>query len=115
MMCLESRVIPILSGIFAFIDTNRNLDIVTESKSNTWQFNMWMEILHDPEVTQLKYQDMVSPKKSLELHEVAVKSTSVDGRVFSAKMPYSWLIIDLVQTILKTTLESRNKTGTFEK
>jgi hypothetical protein len=35
--CLESKVIPILAGIIAFIDTNRNLDILT-SITDTGRF-----------------------------------------------------------------------------
>ncbi|XP_052087598.1 E3 ubiquitin-protein ligase rnf213-alpha-like isoform X5 [Mytilus californianus] len=109
-MCLESRIIPILAGLFAFMDSNRNLDILTENESNHWNVSIWLDILNDPEITQIKYQNMVSPTKHLELHEVAVKPTSVEGKVFSAKMSFSWLIIDQVQKILKTTIESEDTT-----
>lgn len=110
-MSLESRIIPILAGLFAFLDSNRNLEILTENESNHWNVNIWLHILNDPELTQIKYQNMVSPTKHLELHEVAVRPTSVEGKVFSAKMSFSWLIIDQVQKVLKTTIESEDTTG----
>jgi hypothetical protein len=37
--CLHSKVIPILAGIIAFIDTNRNLNILTRHDLQSWQID----------------------------------------------------------------------------
>jgi hypothetical protein len=73
---LESKVIPLLAGIIAFIDTNRNLDILTNKEE--WKIDLWLQIFNDPELTQLKYSLIVSPSRQQELQEVAVKSTSME-------------------------------------
>ena len=108
--CLESKVIPIVAGIIAFIDTNRNLDILSSSNNEDWKIDIWLQIFNNPDLTQLKYSLMVSPSQQ-ELQEVAVKTTSVDGNVFSALMPFSWLIFGQIDDVLRKTMESKEKQG----
>jgi hypothetical protein len=54
---------------------------------------------------------MVSPSRQQELQEVAVKTTSVDGNVFSALMPFSWLIFGQIDEVLRKTIESKDIAG----
>jgi hypothetical protein len=54
---------------------------------------------------------IVSPWRRTELQEIIVKSTAVDGKVFSAVMPFSWLIYRQVDETLKTTKESEEYMG----
>ena len=108
--CLESKVIPIVAGIISFIDTNRNLDILSSSNNEDWKIDIWLQIFNTPDLTQLKYSLMVSPSQQ-ELQEVAVKTTSVDGNVFSALMPFSWLIFGQIDDVLRKTMESKEKQG----
>ncbi|XP_052062754.1 E3 ubiquitin-protein ligase rnf213-alpha-like isoform X2 [Mytilus californianus] len=105
--CLEAKVIPVLAGIIAFMDTNRNLDILENSSDQDWQVAIWLQILNDPELTQLKYSLMVSPTRLQELQEITVKTTSVDGRVFSAKMPFSWIIFGQIEDVLRNSMETK--------
>ncbi|XP_052062678.1 E3 ubiquitin-protein ligase rnf213-alpha-like isoform X2 [Mytilus californianus] len=108
LQCLESKVIPVLAGIIAFIDTNKNLDILANRNQNDWQFNLWSQILNDPELTNLKYSLMVSPKRHKELHEVSVKTTSMDGKLFSASMPFSWIIFGQIEEVLRKTIDAKD-------
>ncbi|CAG2250091.1 RNF213 [Mytilus edulis] len=102
---LESKVVPILAGIISFIDTNRNLDILirNEEQEQNWQTEVWLKIINDPELTQLNYMTIVSPKQKQELSEYVVKTTSSTGRVFSAIMPFSWLIYNQIDEVLVNT------------
>ncbi|XP_052086034.1 E3 ubiquitin-protein ligase RNF213-like [Mytilus californianus] len=102
---LESKVVPILAGIISFIDTNRNLDILirNEEQKQKWQTELWLQIINDPELTQLNYTTIVSPKQQQELSEYVVKTTSSTGRVFSAVMPFSWLIYNQIDEVLVNT------------
>jgi hypothetical protein len=109
--CLESKVIPILAGIIAFIDTNRNLDILSSGDNQDWKIGIWLQSFNNPDLTQLKYSLMVSPSRHQELQEVAVKTTSVDGNVFSALMPFSWLIFGQIDEVLRKTIESKDIAG----
>lgn len=111
--CLESKVIPILAGIIAFIDTNRNMDILTKNPTDSWHINMWVDIFNNPELTQLTYSWIVSPTRQYELQEVAVKTTSKDGKPFPAVMPFSWLIFGQIEDILRKSIETKENTGNF--
>jgi hypothetical protein len=51
---LESKVIPILAGIIAFIDTNRNLDILASGDNQDWKIGIWLQSFNNPDLTQLK-------------------------------------------------------------
>ncbi|XP_071137099.1 E3 ubiquitin-protein ligase rnf213-alpha-like [Mytilus edulis] len=108
--CLESKVIPILAGIIAFIDTNRNMDILTNNPTDSWHIHMWVDIFNNPELTQLKYSWIVSPTRQHELQEVAVKTTSKDGKPFPAVMPFSWLIFGQIEDILRKSIETKEST-----
>ncbi|VDI72431.1 Hypothetical predicted protein [Mytilus galloprovincialis] len=103
--CLESKVIPLLAGIIAFIDTNRNLDILTFNEQ--WKIGLWLQIFNDPELTQLRYTGIVSPSRHQELQEVIVKTTSLEGKVFSAGLPFSWLIFQQIDEVLRNTINTK--------
>ncbi|VDI21571.1 Hypothetical predicted protein, partial [Mytilus galloprovincialis] len=105
-LCLESRVLSILTGIFAFIDTNRNLDILVKNTSQNWSVSLWLDIWNNLDITQIRYEDMVSPTKHLEVMEVTTKTTSVEGKLFSAKMPFSWLAFEQIRNIMRNVIDS---------
>ena len=108
---MESKVIPILAAVISFIDTNRNLDILNRSDLQTWQVDLWMEFVNNTNLSQLTYLNTVSPKQQHELQEVAVKTTSVDGRVFSGTMPFSWLIFQQIDDVLLKTEQALKDEG----
>lgn len=110
-LCLESRVLSILTGIFAFIDTNRNLDILVKNTSQNWSVSLWLDIWNNLDITQIRYEDMVSPTKHLEVMEVATKTTSVEGKLFSAKMPFSWLAFEQIRNIMRNVIDSEENKG----
>lgn len=102
-------MVPILAGIVSFIDTNRNLDILirNDEQKQTWQTDLWLHFINDPELTQLNYATIVSPKQQ-ELQEVFVKTTSATGKVFSATMPFSWLLYNQIDEVLTNTKETQD-------
>jgi hypothetical protein len=44
----------LLAGVIAFIDTNRNMNIIVNEESQNWQIFLWIEILNCPPVTKIK-------------------------------------------------------------
>jgi len=55
MQYLESRVTPLLAGVLAYIDTNNNLDVLVHN-SEPWLRHMWLHMLADSNITELKYR-----------------------------------------------------------
>ena len=51
---LESKIAPILAGIIAYLDTNHNLDLLTQTES-PWKQQIWLTMLNTPESLQLTY------------------------------------------------------------
>jgi len=55
MQYLESRVTPLLAGVLAYVDTNNNLDVLVHN-SDHWLRHMWLYMLADSNITELKYR-----------------------------------------------------------
>ncbi|XP_071172243.1 E3 ubiquitin-protein ligase RNF213-like [Mytilus edulis] len=101
--CLEAKIVPVLAGIIAFIDTNNNLDML--SHDDTWKTDLWLRIMNNPFLTQLKYSAIVPPSLKQDMGDIPVKSTALDGKMFTACMPFSWLIFRQVDDILRKTMD----------
>ncbi|KAK3585576.1 hypothetical protein CHS0354_036763 [Potamilus streckersoni] len=107
---LESKISPILAGIIAHIDTNHNLDIIhNHITSGDWKARLWLQILNTPGAIQLQYSDLQSPTRQQELNEVIVKTTGCEGQIFTAVMPFSWLIYEQIDVIWRTAHENQEE------
>lgn len=104
---------PVLAGIIAFMDTNNNLDLLSHDKN--WKTDIWLKIMNNPFFTQLKYSAIASSSSKQEMDEVPVKSTAMDGKMFSACMPFSWLIFRQVDDILRKTVHRSQAEGNFKR
>jgi hypothetical protein len=51
-------VTPMLAGLLAFADVNRNLDILRHAFEHRvhWLYDLWLDLLEDSDVTVLKYR-----------------------------------------------------------
>ena len=94
----------LLAGVIAFIDTNRNMNIIVNEESQNWQRFLWIEILNCPPVTQLQNIDFA-------VSEFVVQGTAYEGGYFSAAMPYSWLIYRHIEQLLKISFEEPQSQG----
>ncbi|XP_053396009.1 E3 ubiquitin-protein ligase rnf213-alpha-like [Mercenaria mercenaria] len=97
---LENKVSPILAGIIAYLDTNDNLKILQEEHCQ-WKQELWLTFLHTVDAINLHFTDLQSPTRQSDLPEVVVMTTGSEGHVFSARMPFSWLMINQINEILK--------------
>ncbi|XP_076109129.1 E3 ubiquitin-protein ligase rnf213-alpha-like [Mytilus galloprovincialis] len=95
--CLEEKLASLLAGIIAFIDKNCNMNIVISEQAHHWQRFVWLNILNCPQVTQLHYTHSMG--------EHVVQGTAYEGGGFLAGMPFSWLIYNQIDEIMKTTFE----------
>lgn len=101
-----------LAGIIAFVDKNRNMDIL--AKAECWKRKIWLEILNSPSVTCLKYEDLIGQKQNKVPSEFIVEGTSHDGELFNAKMPFSWIIQTLIDNLYKLNFDRPDmKYGNF--
>ncbi|XP_041354620.1 E3 ubiquitin-protein ligase rnf213-alpha-like [Gigantopelta aegis] len=100
LQCLENKIVTVLAGVVAFLDTNRNLDIIRDMPSDHWAHILWLRILHSPSVCQLHYKDLLSPETHQELGEIIPYNTGVHGMPFTAELPFSWLLQQLIENAL---------------
>ncbi|XP_052808691.1 E3 ubiquitin-protein ligase rnf213-alpha-like isoform X2 [Mya arenaria] len=105
--CLQtiiSKVSPILAGIIAYLDTNRNLDLIQSDVA--WKQMLWTSFLNTEGAIQLQYSDLQSPKRRSDLGEMLVMTTGREGHMFSACLPFSWTMIQMIADILHGILPS---------
>ncbi|XP_053396339.1 E3 ubiquitin-protein ligase rnf213-alpha-like isoform X2 [Mercenaria mercenaria] len=96
---LEAKIAPILAGIIAYLDTNDNMKILQEHC--LWKQELWLKVLNTADAINLQFADLQSPKRQSDLLEVVVMTTGCEGHMFSARMPFSWLLINQISEILK--------------
>ncbi|XP_060597648.1 E3 ubiquitin-protein ligase rnf213-alpha-like, partial [Ruditapes philippinarum] len=99
---LETKVAPILAGIIAYLDTNDNIKILQEDCD--WKQKLFLTILNTVDAISLKFADLQSPTRKSDLQEVVVMTTGCEGHLFSARMPFSWLLINKINDLLKLPL-----------
>lgn len=99
--CLESKVTPVLADIITSLDTNRNLDIVTNSFKE-WKGQLWRHLLN---------LDGIIPSNLTAQKEFTVKTIARNGNAFSATMPFSWIIFYQIDEILKNIISSEKDEG----
>ena len=95
---LSSIVSPMLSEVIAFCDQNHNLDLLREGKE--WKTRLWLTIISDEVITPLAYDSFISPVSGRLRQRARVLSTGTGPR-FNGKFPFSWIIKDLVNVLLR--------------
>ncbi|KAL8623379.1 hypothetical protein ACOMHN_065913 [Nucella lapillus] len=107
MQSLENKVVPVLAGVIAYLDTNRNLDLLLPRSSLSpdhspptpgWVVEMWVVVLR--EACQVTYQQLCSMSKKEELEEFTVHHTGAGAAPIFARLPFSWLLGELVDTAI---------------
>ncbi|WAR07278.1 R213A-like protein [Mya arenaria] len=99
-----SKVSPILAGIIAYLDTNRNLDLIHSDL--WWKRALWTSVLNTEGAIQLQYSDLQSPKRRSDLGEMLVMTTGFQGHMFFACLPFSWMMKEMIADILNAILPS---------
>ena len=94
---VSSIVSPIFSEVIAFCDRNRNLDLLRDEKQ--WKLQLWFAILVKEQITPLSYDSFISPV-SRRIRERACVLSTGPGHGFTGKFPFSWIIKDMVNTLL---------------
>ncbi|KAH3735719.1 hypothetical protein DPMN_042254 [Dreissena polymorpha] len=110
---IVSKVKPVLAGIFALLDTNRNLDMVVCDL--TWKRDFWLKCLNHIDFLQMKYSDLQSPKRKSELGEMIVPCTGFEGHQFKLRFPFSWLILETVETLFSDLVFKGDGTDRLER
>ncbi|XP_052807608.1 E3 ubiquitin-protein ligase rnf213-alpha-like isoform X3 [Mya arenaria] len=99
-----SKVSPILAGIIAYLDTNRNLDLIHSDV--WWKRTLWTSVLNTEGAIKIQYSDLQSPKRRSDLGEMLVMTTGFQGHMFSACLPFSWMMKEMIADILHDILPS---------
>ena len=94
-----SVVVPILAEIIALADRDGNLDLL--KNDNTWVPRLWLKILADRNISELSYSDMISPATNAVRERVQVIGCGAGGHHFSRRFPFSFIIKQRVEKLLK--------------
>ena len=104
--CLEHRIIPILAGVVAFLDTNHNLDLL---QADGWVLELWLKVINDPALCLLRYSDLLSMSgRPNQLQEFACRTTFLVDNSVSLALPFSWVIYEQIEAFLTKTLASED-------
>ena len=118
MQYLENKVVPVLAGTIAYLDTNNNLELLyraetdaDDSSTPQWVQQMWLEVLQS--VCQLNYRHLRSMSNKDELEEFTVHHTGAGAVPFSACLPFSWLLWDQVDSTISGAKDVKGRLGLF--
>ena len=106
-----SVVVPILAEIIALADRDCNLDFM--EYNNTWVSRLWLKILADRSISELSYSDMISPANNSVRERVQVIGSGAGGHRFSCKFPFSFIIKQRVEKLLKDAVSVEGTWTTF--
>ena len=118
MQYLENKVVPVLAGAIAYLDTNDNLQLlyraetdISDTSSFQWIGRLWLEVLQS--VCQLNYRHLCSMSNKDELEEFTVHHTGAGAVPFSACLPFSWLLWDQVDSTISGAKDVKGRLGLF--
>ena len=94
-----SAVVPILAEIIALADRDSNLDLI--NNGNGWVSTFWLNILANPNISELTYSKIISPVTNSVRERVQVLGSGAGGHVFQCMFPFSFLIKQRVEKLLK--------------
>ena len=106
-----SVVVPILAEIIALADRDCNLDFM--EYNNTWVSRLWLKILADRSISELSYSDMISPANNSVRERVQVIGSGAGGHRFSCRFPFSFVIKQRVEKLLKDAFSVEGTWTTF--
>lgn len=104
--CVVDKLAPLLAGIISKVDTNRNMDILAEAD---WKQHLWLQVINCPQATNINYSMFISPHGLKQMSDFTVSGTGFNGHMFSAKLPFSWMIFRLVQNAMLTRLSIKSE------
>ena len=97
-------MVPVLAGAIAYLDTNHNLDLLAcvgdaqDPSRPAWVSQLWLAVLEG--VCQLSYRNLRSMSNKEELDEFTVHHTGAGSHLFSARLPFSWLLYEVTETAI---------------
>ncbi|XP_062574164.1 E3 ubiquitin-protein ligase rnf213-alpha-like [Saccostrea cucullata] len=103
--CIEDQIIPILAGIISHIDVNNNLSILKHQEKSSWKVKLFLQILLEQKAVGISYRSLKKAFKETPFEnnkpEVSVKRLGYRGKKFQAKLPFSWLLFEIINKVLR--------------
>ncbi|XP_046556283.1 E3 ubiquitin-protein ligase rnf213-alpha-like [Haliotis rubra] len=97
--CLENKIIPILAGVVAFLDTNRNLDLCLPEEA-PWKRRLWFALLDNTKVCYYQCKNIIAPENQHRQGEVVPHHLGVNKQVFAVHMPFFWLLFEDIRNAI---------------
>ena len=93
-----SSVVPILAEIVALADRDSNLDLI---KNVSFKVStLWLRILANRSISELNYNQMISPVTNSVRERVPVLGSGAGGHAFQCLFPFSFLVKHKVDKLL---------------
>jgi hypothetical protein len=97
---LECKIAPLMAAVTAMVDCENNLELLMEHPPGHFIHDMWLDILADPDISQLTYLGSVqSVLQRGELTEIVIHKHAA-GEPFFCRLPFSWLVKQHIDDIL---------------
>ena len=115
--CLENKVIPVLAGIVAYLDSCANLDHLhcilekpsEEEASSTWIERVWLSVLQD--VCHVSYEELRSTGDQHDLEEFTVACPAAENVPFACRLPFPWIVWELVNKAISEARGVKGESG----
>ncbi len=76
-----------------------------DTETSEWKITLWLDMLDDPEVITLAYDDITHGVADTVAN--AVQNMSKNSVVFSAEFPFSWYIYSHIEKLLSQVHANR--------
>ncbi|XP_077980164.1 E3 ubiquitin-protein ligase rnf213-alpha-like [Glandiceps talaboti] len=104
---LVGTVTPLLAEVIAFSDRNDNLDLIKMAKPNSWVHRLWLEILRNPNLSELSYEMFLSQVKKAQKDIIPVPSSGANNSHFAGQCPFSWVIRNFANEMWESALSMK--------
>ncbi|XP_070562420.1 E3 ubiquitin-protein ligase rnf213-alpha-like [Ptychodera flava] len=107
---LVKVVTPILAELISYMDRNNGLRQLMRFTPLEWQHQLWLAMFSDENLTTLNNEDVISGS----VHNRIVPYKGEVATSAEMKLPFSWIIYEKIQELIKTTQEGNRLWSIFE-
>lgn len=109
--CLENKIIPVLAGVIAYLDSCSNLDLLHRERVEnyaSWIDRAWLNILTDSDVCNINYDELLTTSGRRDLEVFSVSCPAAGSIPFACKLPFTWIVWELVNNAISRSTDMKS-------